>query len=158
MSIQPKDLNYVQNVNLQEYMGTWYAVKEIPSYLGVPPFGYDSTKFVNETATYILNDDGTVNVINTAYVDGVRTAVEGTARQVDVGKIEVSFFFGFWAPYQIIGLDEGYRWAVVGSPDHNHLWYLAREPSLSAVQLAKMDFIAEANGFDVNRLVLVKQA
>src|SRR5665647_1660140 len=35
------DLQYVQNLDLNRYVGSWYAVKEIPSYLGVYPFGYD---------------------------------------------------------------------------------------------------------------------
>lgn len=153
---QQSDLNYVQNLDVNRYIGTWYAVKEIPAYLGVYPFGYDSKDFVNETATYSLNRDGTIHVLNAAYINGKYTPVEGTARQVEGGKLAVSFFGPFYAPYQVIALDPNYEWAVVGSPNHNYLWYLSRTPTLSSSQLEQMNAAALANGFDISRLVFVK--
>jgi len=50
-------------------------------------------------------------------------------------KLEVSFvsFLGirpFWGDYWIIGLDENYQWAVVGTPSRKYGWILSRTPSL----------------------------
>ena len=50
-------------------------------------------------------------------------------------KLEVSFvsFLGirpFWGDYWIIGLDENYQWAVVGTPSRKYGWILSRTPKL----------------------------
>ena len=50
-------------------------------------------------------------------------------------KLEVSFvsFLGwrpFWGDYWIIGLDENYKWAVVGTPSRKYGWVLSRTPQL----------------------------
>lgn len=153
----PKDLAYVKDIDLSRYTGTWYAVREIPTKLGVWPFEYDSRTFTKETAFYSLNGDGSIKVVNSAIIKGELNTVEGKARQIDGGKLEVSFYGPFYAPYQIIGLDSDYEWAIVGSPNGNNLWYLSRSPTLEASVLAEMDAIAAANGFDVGRLVSVVQ-
>jgi apolipoprotein D and lipocalin family protein len=150
-----QDLNTV-TIDPVRYSGLWHSVKEIPSYLGFYPFGYDSKTFTNETAFYTLNNDGTIKVVNTAYINGTANVIEGTAKIVGDGKLEVSFFPLVWAPYQIIGIDTNYQWAVVGSPNHNNLWYLSRATTLTTEQLIQMDQIALSNGFDVTKLMVVK--
>ena len=58
-----------------------------------------------------------------------------------------------WGDYWIIGLAEDYSWAVVGSPDREYLWILARTPRLDEERSAAARGIARANGFDVERLI-----
>jgi apolipoprotein D and lipocalin family protein len=58
-----------------------------------------------------------------------------------------------WGDYWIIGLAEDYSWAVVGSPDREYLWILARAPAVSVAAYEAAVSIARANGFDVQRLV-----
>ena len=41
-----------------------------------------------------------------------------------------------WGDYWIIGLADDYSWAVVGSPDRDYLWILARTPTLETARLA----------------------
>jgi apolipoprotein D and lipocalin family protein len=72
--------------------------------------------------------------------DGGTTAARGLARVTDTAiraKLKVRFapaFLSFlplvWGDYWIIGLDDGYRWAVVGAPNREYLWILPRTPQL----------------------------
>jgi apolipoprotein D and lipocalin family protein len=79
----------------------------------------------------------------------------GVARVIDTrsrAKLKVSLvsFLGlrpFWGDYWIIGLDENYRWAVVGSPDRRYGWILARTPTLERSTLDMIFSIIERNGF-----------
>jgi apolipoprotein D and lipocalin family protein len=58
----------------------------------------------------------------------------------------------------VIGLAPDYSWAVVGSPDRDYLWILARTPTLDAGALTSAKDAARTNGFDVERLVLTPQS
>ncbi len=122
----------VNNVDLNLYVGVWYEIAKIPN-----RFQKQCTR--NVTATYSLNDDGTIKVVNRCIQeDGSEDKVTGKARIVDKksnAKLEVSFvsIFGFhlfWGDYWIIGLDKDYQYAVVGSPSYKYGWILCREKSM----------------------------
>ena len=106
-----------------------------------------------------------VNRCDTA--DG-ETAARGVARIVDeqtFTKLKVrfapawlSFLPVVWGDYWIIGLAQDYSWAVVGDPDREYLWILARAPRLDERSLAAARAAARDTGFDVDRLVPTPQA
>jgi apolipoprotein D and lipocalin family protein len=62
-----------------------------------------------------------------------------------------------WGDYWIIGLADDYSWAVVGSPDREYLWILARTARLDEQSAVAARKTAAANGFDVARLVQTPQ-
>ena len=54
--------------------------------------------------------------------DGQMDVAKGKAKIADEtskAKLRVTFFWPFYGDYWVIGLDPGYRWAVVGEPDAN---------------------------------------
>ena len=57
----------------------------------------------------------------------------------------------------IIGLDDAYRWAVVGNPNRKYLWILSRTPVLDPAALEQARTIAEAQGFDLAQLRMTRQ-
>jgi apolipoprotein D and lipocalin family protein len=86
----------------------------------------------------------------------------GVARVVDdrtFSRLKVRFapawlsFVPFvWGDYWVIGLADDYSWAVVGSPDRNYLWILARKPRLDDQRAAAARAAARSSGFDLDRL------
>jgi apolipoprotein D and lipocalin family protein len=123
----------VKYVNLNKYTGLWYEIAKIPN-------SFQDQCVKGTTAKYILKDDGEIAVINSCIdEDGEVDNADGVARIVDNksnAKLEVSFvsFFGwrpFWGDYWIIGLDENYQWAIVGTPNRKYGWILSRTPQLS---------------------------
>ncbi len=122
----------VDSVDIQKYAGLWYEIARIPNF-----FQDDCAK--NTTAEYFLQEDGSLKVVNRCIEeDGEINEVEGIARIVDKksnSKLEVSFvkILGirlFWGDYWIIGLDNDYKWAVVGHPERKYGWILSRTKTL----------------------------
>jgi apolipoprotein D and lipocalin family protein len=48
----------------------------------------------------------------------------------------------------VIGLDDDYRWAIIGTPDLKYGWILARESTLDADVLEHVFAILERNGYE----------
>lgn len=129
------------------YMGKWYEIARLPH-----SFERDVTE---PMAEYILQEDGTVKVVNSGLRDGKPTQVTGVARfagKPDVGELEVSFFRPFYGAYRIICLEPDYSAAVVTSDSRDFLWVLAREKSLPREQLARYLAMLEKYKFEVKLL------
>ena len=47
----------------------------------------------------------------------------------------------------MIGLDENYEWAVVGTPDRKYGWILARTPTLDEAIMQEIFALLERNGY-----------
>jgi apolipoprotein D and lipocalin family protein len=125
-------LTTVEQVDLNKYIGLWYEVAKIPN-------SFQDQCAYGTTAEYKIDKDGDIIVINSCYdEDGKIDIADGVANVVDKktnSKLEVSFvsFLGirpFWGDYWIIGLDENYQWAVIGTPSRKYGWILSRTPSL----------------------------
>ena len=132
---QDKDLPQlvtVKQVELKKYVGLWYEIAKIQN-------SFQDQCAYGTTAEYKIDEDGDIIVTNSCYEkDGNLDVADGLAKVVDKktnAKLEVSFvsFLGirpFWGDYWIIGLDENYQWAVVGTPSRKYGWILSRTPSL----------------------------
>jgi apolipoprotein D and lipocalin family protein len=57
----------------------------------------------------------------------------------------------------VIGLDEDYRWAVVGTPDRKYGWILARTPTLDQSTMEGIFSIIERNGYTRTAFVMSLQ-
>ncbi len=156
-----KPVTTVSSVDLTRYAGDWYEIARYPNRFQKQCAG-------DVKATYVRRADGRIDVTNQCRTaDGKTTAAAGVARVADEttrARLKVRFapaFLSFlpfvWGDYWIIGLDEEYRWAVVGSPDRTYLWILSRAPVLDPALFDRATARAAANGFDVSRLQRTKQ-
>lgn len=147
----------VERVDLNRYVGDWFEIARYPN-----PFQRSCAGDV--VASYSRRADGRIDVINRCrQSDGSHRDAHGVARVVDTrtfAKLKVrfapailSFLPMVWGDYWIIGLAKDHTWAVVGSPNREYLWILARTPALDAERFnAALDAV-RSNGFDVGRLV-----
>ena len=149
------ELKTVPSVDLPRYMGTWYEIARLP-------MNHEPEEASDISATYALEDDGSVEVRNRMRHKGeVEESVgRATANDDSGSRLEVSFLpQGLrWIPftrgdYWIIALDPGYTIALVGSPDRKYLWLLAREPGLDTVTCDHYLAIARQQGFDLATLI-----
>ena len=154
-----KPVKTVKYVDLKKYVGHWYEISKIPN-------RFQKQCVSNATAKYILDEDGDMKVVNSCTDDeGELDVAEGVAKVVDKksnAKLEVSFvsFLGirpFWGDYWIIGLDENYKWAVIGTPDRKYGWVLGRTPQLDNVTVQKINSILKENGYDTEAFIQSKQ-
>ena len=153
-------INVVNELDAVRYAGLWYSVYEIPIFYGFYPFGYSSVDCINSTATYTVESENTIHVLNRCIYRGKERIVEGTARyansSVKNGALIVKLF-GFDSDYNVIGLDDEYQWAVIGTKNRESLWLFSRTPTIGTPLLDEMKNIAESEGFDTSQLVKVKR-
>ena len=149
----------VKYVDLKKYSGLWYEIAKIPN-------SFQDQCVKSTTAKYILKDDGEFAVLNSCIdEDGKIDEADGVARIVDNktnAKLEVSFvsFFGwrpFWGDYWIIGLDENYQWAIVGTPNRKYGWVLSRTPQLSKETMDEIFEILKDQGYNPKDFEISKQ-
>ena len=149
----------VDSVQITQYMGLWFEIAKIPN-------RFQKTCARNTMARYRLRDDGRVDVLNSCTrEDGKLIQARGIAKIVDRpshAKLKVSFFriIGislFWGDYWIIGLDEDYRWAVVGTPNRKYGWILSREPRLLPEDWNRVIDILRAQGYNPDLFVRTLQ-
>ncbi len=159
----PQELTVVPSVDLRKYAGLWYEIARLPN-------GFQKQCVGDVTATYVLQDDGTIKVINRCRNEkGDTEEAEGEAKRVDGdssnAKLKVRFapkFLSFlpfvWGKYWIIDLDPEYRYAVVGEPDRKYLWVLSRTPVLAEETLQSILDRIRAKGYDLTQLIRTKQS
>ena len=69
----------------------------------------------------------------------------------------MSFFLFFYGDYFVLELDKGYQWAVVGSSSDKYLWILSRTPHMDDLLYQQLLDRLTQRGYDVNKLIKVKQ-
>jgi apolipoprotein D and lipocalin family protein len=151
-------LKAVPDLDLARYSGKWHEIARLPMYF--------ERKCVRDiTATYTPREDGTIDVRNACVrADGVNMVSHGVARKQDAdpAKLEVRFAPGWlsalpfvWADYWVIAIDDEYRWAIVGEPGREYLWFLSREPSLDTATFEELKGRARTMGYDLSELIVV---
>jgi apolipoprotein D and lipocalin family protein len=129
-------------VDLERYLGTWYEIARYPNRF---QRGCSAT-----TATYTRRSDGSIGVRNECDRDGARDGIDGRAWLAgdDPARLRVRFFWPLFAPYWILAVGAGYEWALVGTPDRDYLWILARTPTLDPATFDAIAALARERGFD----------
>ncbi|MFW5815738.1 MAG: lipocalin family protein [Wenzhouxiangella sp.] len=159
MSFANPPLELVDSLDLERYQGRWYEIALLPNRF--------QRRCVSDTsARYRLREDGRVEVTNRCrQEDGSWRVAQGVARKADPdgpnAALEVRFaprwlaWLPFvWGDYRVIALGEDYEYAMVGSRNRKYLWILARQPGLDPDVLARLRSHAQAQGFDVDNLVM----
>ena len=148
----PEGATVVERFELERYLGTWYEIARIENSF--------EKNFTSVTATYALDQDGSVDVLNRGYdaEEGRWKESRGKAKFVDdpsEGALKVSFFGPFYSSYNIIGLDrKGYEWAVVCGYKKSLFWILGRKPEMEPELFNALVEKAESMGFDAGNLVV----
>lgn len=152
----PPAVSAVPSVDLSRFAGGWYEIARIPN-------RFQRQCARHTIALYGLRTDGRINVLNQCIKrNGNVDQATGVARVIDPvsrARLKVSLvsFLGwrpFWGDYWVIGLDEAYRWAVVGSPDRRYGWVLARTPRLDEASMVSIREILVRNGYVWSRFAL----
>lgn len=146
-------LEVVPHVDLQRYLGKWYEIARLPA-----SFEKDCSQ---ATATYTLNKDGAVSVLNECTRNGKVKLAKGKAKVVDKAtgaKLKVTFFWPFYGDYWIIKLGANYEYAVVGTPSRRYLWILSRTAQMKDEVYTELLAFAKSKGFRVESLIRTTQS
>lgn len=151
----------VPQLDLERYLGQWFEICRLP-------LKWEDETAQDITAHYSLNEDGTVHVDNRCInAEGKPTQSIGQAAPVDEtnAKLTVTFLPEYlrWIPftkgdYWVLKLDPLYQVSLVGSPDRENLWLLARTPQLPADVIETYLSHARAIGYDLSQLITPRQS
>lgn len=143
------------DVELNRYMGTWYEIAAFPMFF---ERGCYCTK-----ANYQLQTNNEVKVTNQCRRDNINnnwsiaTGKAWVANPDDMSKLKVQFYWPIRANYWILYIDKDYQYAIVGSPNYDYLWILARKPTISSQTYEHLLSIVASKGYDSRHLKLTPQ-
>jgi apolipoprotein D and lipocalin family protein len=148
----PKNAVAVKPFDVGKYLGKWHEIA---------PFDYRFEKNLNNTtATYSLNDDGSIKVVNRGYNYKKEKWEEATGKAKFVSspgeaKLKVSFFGPFYSGYNVIAIDANYKYALVAGKNLNYLWLLSREKTIP--ENIRQSFLQKATevGYNVKKLIWI---
>ena len=149
----PKQVQPVNNFQLERYLGTWYEIARLDHSF--------ERGLSHVSANYSLLPNGQVRVLNRGYSEQKKTwkQAEGKASFVhtpDIGHLKVSFFGPFYSSYVITDLDDAYQYALISGYNHSYLWILARQPQIPDAVKQRLIAKAQSLGFDTRQLIFVQ--
>ena len=150
----PEGATAVNNFEKEKYLGKWYEIARLD-------FKWEKN-MEQVSAEYSVKDNGHIKVDNKGYNYVKKEWKEsiGEARFVEdekTARLKVSFFKPIWAGYNVIDLDENYRYALVAGNNLDYLWILSREKTIP--EDIKQRFLQEAKrlGYKTENLIWTKQ-
>ena len=152
-SLQP--LKTVERVDLQRFMGTWYVIAAIPTFIETDAF--------NAVESYRLDADGTVDTTFTfrkGAFDGPlktynpRGFIVDTASNATWG---MQFIWPIKAEYLITHLSDDYSQTVIGRNKRDYVWIMARSPQIPEADYERIVAELAAQGYNVTKLRKVPQ-
>ncbi|KAF1366354.1 apolipoprotein D and lipocalin family protein [Yokenella regensburgei] len=150
----PKGIQPVNNFDVSRYLGKWYEIARMDYYF--------ERGLNHVTAEYSLKSNGTIRVVNRSYDPSISEWKESEGKALFVGPkniaaLKVSFFGPFYAGYNVIAIDDDYKYALVSGQSRDYLWILSRTSEIPQDIRDKYLDIAMKNGFRINELVWVNQ-
>ncbi|MDH3621934.1 MAG: lipocalin family protein [Gammaproteobacteria bacterium] len=150
------EMKTVDEVDLERFMGPWYVIANIPTFLEKDAY--------NAVETYSLNDDGTIATNFTfrkGGFDGKEKEYNPKAFVVDTESNALwgmRFVWPIKADYRIVYLDEDYSQTIVGRQDRDYVWIMARTPTISDQDYDRLVEFVESIGYDTSSLQRVPQS
>jgi len=150
----PAGVTPVTGFDLDRYLGTWYEIARLDHNF--------ERNLTNVTATYSLNEDGSVRVANRGFDVTICEYDEQIGRATfngdpTIASLGVSFFGPFAGGYHVIELGPDYSYAVVSGPTKGFFWILSRTPQMPGATVERILAEAEANGYPTDEIILVDQ-
>lgn len=149
----PKNATAVKQFEKEKYLGKWYEIAR---------FDFIFERDLNNTtAEYSLNKNGSIKVDNQGF-DTVKSEWKqaiGKAkfvREDSIAMLKVSFFGPFYGGYNVIAIDEEYKYALVAGGSLDYLWILSRETTIPDDIKAEYLSIAENVGYDISKLLWIE--
>ncbi|UCE51904.1 MAG: lipocalin family protein [Desulfobacterales bacterium] len=145
-----KPIHTVEAVDLKRFMGDWYVIASIPTF--IEKYAY------NAIESYRLEEDGTVATtfrFNKGSMDGPLKEYNPRGFIKDKTSNAVwgmQFIWPFKAEYRIIFLTDDYSQTVIGRSKRDYVWIMAREPSIPDEDYERILKFLKDQGYKLNDL------
>lgn len=139
----------------EKYVGHWFEIARMD-------FRHEKN-LKNVFTNYSINEDGSIKVENHGYNYRTKEWKQAFGRAKFVGdtneaRLKVSFFGAFYQGYNVIAVDDLYKYALVAGKNLKYLWLLSRETTMPDKIKHSYLKIAEDIGYDVSALLWTSQS
>lgn len=145
-----------EKVDIQRFMGKWYVIANIPTFIEKGAH--------NATETYTWNEkENRIDVdfeFNADSFEGEKKSYPQKAfiyNKETNAEWRIQFFWPLKFAYLIMDVAQDYSYTVIGVPDRGHVWIMARTPSMPEETYQKLVADIKAQNFDVSELKKVPQ-
>lgn len=145
----------VPYVDLDRFMGDWYVIASIPTFL--------ERGAHNAVESYALNEDGSIAttfVFRKDSFDGKQKTYTPTGFVTDTESNAIwgmRFVWPIKADYRIVYLDEEYSQTVIARNKRDFVWLMARSPVISDSDYDRLVALIASIGYDTAKLQKVPQ-
>ncbi len=152
----PTPLPLAQNVDLPRFMGDWYVIANIPTF--IEKDAYDAVE------SYELRPDGSIATtfrFRRGSPDGPLKTYHPTGTihdPVTNAEWRMQFLWPFKSAYLILYLDDAHETTVIGVPSRKYVWIMARKPTLPEPRYQELVRFLDSVGYDTTQLQKVPQS
>jgi len=149
------EIKPVKHVNIHRFMGDWYVIAAIPTFIEKESY--------NAIESYALNEDGTVATTFTYYKGGfdgpLKTYHPKGFIEPNTGNAiwGMQFIWPIKADYRIAYLDQDYQVTVIARNARDYVWIMARSPQIPDAEYDKLVYFIKNLGYDISQLRKVPQ-
>jgi apolipoprotein D and lipocalin family protein len=143
-----------EDVKLDDFMGDWYVIANIPTFLEEGAH--------NALEQYALNEDGTVATtfsFNKDNFQGQRKTYTATGfvDPENTSQWKMQFLWPFKAEFIIAYLSPDYEHTIIARTSRDYVWIMARTPVISEQAYQQLIQISRELGYDINKIQKVPQ-
>jgi apolipoprotein D and lipocalin family protein len=152
---RPAPMPTVAHVDLPRFMGDWYVLGSIPTYMEEGAH--------NALESYRLEPDGSIATTFTfraGTFDGEekRHTPRGFVADRKSNAVwEMQFLWPIRADYRIVYLDADYTRTVIAREKRDYVWIMARTPAIAEADYQRLVAFAASLGYDAARIQKVPQ-
>ena len=149
------DMKTVDHVEIDRFMGSWYVIGNIPTFLEKEAY--------NAVENYSLNNDGTIATKFTFNKGGF----DGKAKEYNLKGFILDnesnalwgmrFIWPIKGDYRIVYVDDDYSTTIVARQKRDFVWIMARTPTISDIDYDRLVSFVESLGYETSKLKRVPQ-
>ena len=150
-----KPIRTADHVDLERFMGDWYVIAHIPTFLEKNSF--------NAVESYRLLEDGRIDTtfsFNEGGFDGKRRTFNPTGFVLNTESNAVwgmRFVWPIKAEYVIVHVDDDYQKTIIGRSKRDYVWIMARTPRIAEQDMQQLREMIAAQGYDLTKLRTIPQ-
>jgi len=150
---QPKPINTVPNLDLDRFMGKWYVIANIPTFLEKDAH--------NATEIYELKENGKIKTtfkFNDGAFDGEIKEYDFIANVIDNKSNaiwEMQFIWPLKSDYRVLYIDDKYNTTVIGRLKRDYVWIMSRSTEINSEKLQSLMRLIDREGYNSQHIQLV---
>lgn len=149
----PKPLRQADYVDLDRFMGDWYVIANIPTF--IEREAWNAVETYERRSEYVID---TTFTFNKGGPDGelkTYTPVGFVRDKENHAEWGMRFIWPFKAEYIVMHVDEDYTETVIGRTDRDYLWIMYRKPEMPEERLRALIDLAVEEGYERESIRIV---